>query len=270
MGQKLNVPHPVKLLASNTRGRDFIVADLHGCRHLLEARLRELGFDPTVDRLLSVGDLIDRGPLSFHTLRLIEEPWFEFVLGNHEAMLLTYLRKRFSDYHSPRDFIPNGGDWFERLTPEQLIHFENILLPILLKAPLVLHVDDALCPFNVIHAEAVGDNLSTMLHDSDLLDPASVSDVETTLTWGRRLVRGAKPHLDRDAQQGQLVIVEPAMEPGLSLTYVGHTILPHPVLHRSHLFMDCGGFTSEAGQGYLMLVEHKKVVESLRQAKVSF
>jgi serine/threonine protein phosphatase 1 len=89
------------------------------------------------------------------------------------------------------------------------------------------------------------------------------------LTWGRRLVRGANGHRDSSAPQGKLAIVEPAMEPGLSLTYVGHTILPHPVLHRSHLFMDCGGYATESGEGYLMLVEHKEVVSRLREANVS-
>ena len=160
-------------------------------------------------------------------------------------------------------------DWFERLTPEQLMHFEDILLPILLKAPLVLRVNDALCPFNVLHAEAAGDMAGTLLQDTDLADPAKTSDVETTLTWGRRLVRALKGHLDSSRPQGQLVIVEPAMEPGLSLTYVGHSILPHPALHRSHLFMDCGGFNSEEGTGYLMLVEHKEVVTRLRAENVS-
>ena len=81
-------------LPPNIAGTDFVVGDLHGCRHLLDAKLQEYGFNPAIDRVLSVGDLIDRGPDSWNTLRLIEESWFHFVLGNHEEMLLDLLADR--------------------------------------------------------------------------------------------------------------------------------------------------------------------------------
>jgi serine/threonine protein phosphatase 1 len=267
MKKTLTIQRPVKRVKGNTRGRDFIVGDLHGCRHLLEARLAEVGFNRELDRLFSVGDLVDRGPMSFETLCLIEEPWFEFVIGNHEAMLLTYLRMRESFYHDQMDFIHNGGDWFTNLTGPQMLHFEKVLTPILMEAPLVLRVDDANCPYNILHAEGLGDYKS-VLQDADLVNAEVVADFETSLTWGRRLVRGVAPAFEVPAEQGQLVIAEPAMEPNLSLTYVGHTILPNPVLHRSHLFLDCGGYLAEAGKGYLMLVEHKEVVNRLQTAGV--
>ena len=78
-------------LQSTAKGRDLVVGDLHGHRSLLEQELDRLGFDPSCDRVLSVGDLIDRGPESFETLSLIDEPWFHAVLGNHELMLLNFL-----------------------------------------------------------------------------------------------------------------------------------------------------------------------------------
>jgi serine/threonine protein phosphatase 1 len=269
MYKEIDVPHPIKRLAENKQGRDFIVADLHGCRHLLEDRLAQVQFDPEVDRVLSVGDIVDRGPLSFETLRLIEEPWFEFVIGNHEAMLLTYLRHRASSYHSPRDFLNNGGIWIADLSREQEQYLEHVLLPILAKAPLVLSVEDSDCPFHVLHAEAQGRGTRGLLSNADLQSEETVNFSEVSLTWGRRLVQGAAPALNRAALPGQLVLAEPAIEPGLALTYVGHTILPHPVLHRSHLFMDCGAFRAVEGQGYLMLVEHKDVVKHLRLAGVA-
>src|SRR5258706_5182448 len=74
-------------LPRNAAGRDLVVGDLHGHRSLLEHELDKLAFDPGRDRVLSVGDLIDRGPQSLGTLSLIDEPWFHAVLGNHELML---------------------------------------------------------------------------------------------------------------------------------------------------------------------------------------
>lgn len=272
MSHALNVMHPIKRIGNNSKGRDFVVADLHGCRGLLEARLAAIGFNRAVDRLFSVGDLIDRGPTSYETLCLIVEPWFEFVIGNHEAMLLTYLHKRYSNYHSPIDFLYNGGDWFEELTPAQVSHFEKVLLPVLLNAPLVLRVEDDDAPFHVLHAEAMKRGNRELLTDLDLANPDSVDAAETSLNWSRRLVGNAESALaftTADGQAGQLIIAEPGLEPGLSLTYVGHSILAHPVLHRSHLFLDCGAYLENEGEGYLMLVEHRDVVTNLRLAGIS-
>lgn len=271
MRDALNVMHPIKRIGNNSKGRDFVVADLHGCRELLEARLAAVNFDPAVDRLFSVGDLIDRGPKSFETLCLIVEPWFEFVIGNHEAMLLTYLHKRYSNYHSPIDFLYNGGDWFNDLTPEQMSHFESVLLPILLNAPLVIRVEDETAPFHVLHAEAMKRGNRELLNDLDLANPESVDAAETSLNWSRRLVGTAESALafaTADGAPGQLVVAEPALEPGLSLSYVGHSILPQPVLHRSHLFIDGGAYLEAEGEGYLMLVEHRDVVKNLRLAGI--
>ena len=53
-----------------------MVGDLHGHRSLLEAQLERLNFGPAHDRVMSVGDLVNRGPESLATLSLIEEPWF--------------------------------------------------------------------------------------------------------------------------------------------------------------------------------------------------
>ena len=52
--------------AQNTVGRDFAVGDIHGCFTELQRGLEAIGFDPSTDRLFSVGDLVDRGPES-HT-----------------------------------------------------------------------------------------------------------------------------------------------------------------------------------------------------------
>src|SRR3546814_7017992 len=77
-------------MPANTVGRDFIVGDMHGCLDLFQAQLDRIGFDPTKDRIFSVGDLADRGPDSMGCLRLLREPWFHAVRGNHEDMLLDY------------------------------------------------------------------------------------------------------------------------------------------------------------------------------------
>ncbi len=54
----------------------WLMGDLHGCFALLMNRLRQLRFDPWADLLISVGDLIDRGPQSADCLGLLRCRWF--------------------------------------------------------------------------------------------------------------------------------------------------------------------------------------------------
>jgi serine/threonine protein phosphatase 1 len=61
----------IRSLPTNSRGKDYVVGDLHGCYDLLQRVLGEVGFDTTCDRLFSVGDLIDRGPNSLKCLELL-------------------------------------------------------------------------------------------------------------------------------------------------------------------------------------------------------
>jgi serine/threonine protein phosphatase 1 len=86
--------HPAPLLVElteNTRGRDFVVADLHGHIEKLECALDALHFDAAADRVLAVGDLIDRGPSSLRALSLLAQPWFFSVRGNHEQAMLAWV-----------------------------------------------------------------------------------------------------------------------------------------------------------------------------------
>lgn len=59
----------------------WLMGDLHGCFALLMNRLRQLRFDPRADLLISVGDLIDRGPQSADCLGLLRCRWFRAVRG---------------------------------------------------------------------------------------------------------------------------------------------------------------------------------------------
>ena len=58
-------------LAGSTWRNIWLVGDLHGCFALLMSHLRQLKFDPWQDLLISVGDLIDRGPQSVEWWRLV-------------------------------------------------------------------------------------------------------------------------------------------------------------------------------------------------------
>ncbi|MEZ4454072.1 MAG: metallophosphoesterase [Nannocystaceae bacterium] len=66
----------------------WLVGDLQGCARELERLLREIRFDPARDRLICVGDLINRGPDSLATARLWRDIGGLGVIGNHEVYAL--------------------------------------------------------------------------------------------------------------------------------------------------------------------------------------
>jgi serine/threonine protein phosphatase 1 len=106
-----------------------------------------VNFDKQVDRLISVGDLADRGPSSEECVQLIREPWFFAVRGNHEDMCIGVHRGGWPQ----GNFMSNGGQWFTDLDifqsrQEQLVELMETL-PLFIEVPIgdsvvgVLHAD---------------------------------------------------------------------------------------------------------------------------------
>lgn len=64
--------------------RPVFIGDIQGCRDELEALLEAIRFDPATQRLHPAGDLVNRGPDSLGTLRLLRQLDAGGVLGNHD------------------------------------------------------------------------------------------------------------------------------------------------------------------------------------------
>jgi len=78
------------------REKTFVVVDIHGCLDTLRRLLDVIPWRARRDRLVFVGDCIDRGPQSKGVVDFIlslmrMDPRVTCLLGNHEAMLLDYL-----------------------------------------------------------------------------------------------------------------------------------------------------------------------------------
>ena len=213
-----------RTLSANPRGRDFFVSDLHGQHALLMKELAKVAFDEGRDRLISVGDLVDRGPDSAACLDLVTRPWMFAVRGNHEQMMLDFLaldgdeRGRYGDYWC--DY--NGGAWFCELAARDR-EAAAALGRLAAGLPLALTVETAQARIGVVHAGVP----AGIDHWGDLArrcaEPASADD-RSDLVWNRdRVLRG----LD-------------APVAGIDVVVSGHTPVPEPLVLGNSLFIDTG------------------------------
>jgi serine/threonine protein phosphatase 1 len=91
----------------------YAVGDIHGEAAKLDELLELLPLRQG-DRLVFLGDYVDRGPSSFDVIaRLIElrdQYSCVFLLGNHESMFLDFLGWADAAYFGGDAFLMNGGD----------------------------------------------------------------------------------------------------------------------------------------------------------------
>lgn len=211
-------------LERNTRGRDFVAGDLHGMFSLLEQGLERLGFDPERDRVISVGDLVDRGPESHRVLEFLERPWFFAVRGNHEELLLAAE----TDPELGMEWMMfNGGAWWARVDPELQDRFRRRLRAL----PLALEIDTDPGLVGVVHADVPQGMDWNRFLDALADDPA----MRDHALWSRQRI-------------GQIRAggsVPPVR--GLEALLVGHTPVPEPLQAGNVWFLDTG-----AAQGGLL------------------
>lgn len=136
----------IERFAANQQGRDYAVGDIHGHFDRVQEQLSSIGFNPKVDRLFSVGDLVDRGPQCPQVLHWLEQPWFHAVQGNHEALAVTHVSGGWLDYGQYR---AAGGGWFLDLPPGEQARFAERFA----RMPLALEVETPAGLIGMLHAD---------------------------------------------------------------------------------------------------------------------
>ncbi len=73
-----------------------LIGDLQGCAQALERMLATIGFSPSRDRIVVLGDLVNRGPQSLQVLRRLAGMGdaATCLLGNHDMHLLAVAHDR--------------------------------------------------------------------------------------------------------------------------------------------------------------------------------
>ncbi len=91
----------------------YAVGDIHGMRNELEKLLESLPLQPE-DHVIFIGDYVDRGPEPKGVVDVLLE--FQkkqrctFLVGNHEAMFLSYIGWESPWYFGGDAFLKNGGE----------------------------------------------------------------------------------------------------------------------------------------------------------------
>ena len=79
--------------------RTLVIGDVHSCLDELRALIMQIGYDPSCDQLVFLGDLIDRGPDPVGVVEYVRQlhnanPRVCTVVGNHDEKAYRYLHKQ--------------------------------------------------------------------------------------------------------------------------------------------------------------------------------
>ena len=256
----------IKKLPVHLKGRDFVCGDIHGSFSRVQEFLKAVNFDKTHDRLISVGDIIDRGPENEKCLDLLYEPWFHAVMGNHEFMMIDAFMNVGSKYGIT--WLAHGGMWARDYVGEASdmgVFVRGCVEDVMSKLPLLITVD---LPhgkkFHVLHAEIYH---TEPLTDDDFADEYMLKQLATRQTydgdfilWGRknfirlfdkpldtRTIEKFKTSLKLENKELPVIFNDK-----LSHIYSGHTIIRQPVQFYGQTNLDTmayGSYSSPSRYG---------------------
>jgi predicted phosphodiesterase len=105
-------------------GRIIAIGDIHGCHQEFSELLERLELTKD-DRLVLVGDLVNRGPDSCKVIDLARQHRAISLLGNHELRLLNYRKNRTAPEDIDRE---TDADTYRKLRAEDWAYLESMRL----------------------------------------------------------------------------------------------------------------------------------------------
>ncbi|MEK7762661.1 MAG: symmetrical bis(5'-nucleosyl)-tetraphosphatase [Nitrospirota bacterium] len=169
----------------------YAIGDIQGCARSLERLLDLIRFDPSVDRLWFVGDLVNRGPRSLDVLRYIKSlgPAARAVLGNHDLFLLAVAEGIVA--LRPKDTIQDvlaakdRGELLAWLRQQPLHHRDGSHFMIHAGLLPQWTIEEAELHAQEVEAALAGPNFKTLLHH---LFHGTIPNWEQTISGPDRLV----------------------------------------------------------------------------------
>ncbi|WP_145567290.1 metallophosphoesterase [Yersinia aleksiciae] len=190
--------------------RIFVVGDIHGCYKKLMDALDRVQFERSVDLLVSVGDLADRGPQNIECYELINANWFCAARGNHEQMAIDVLAGGEAD-----SWMANGGRWFFSLDDSKKSQVEQLIKQAE-QLPLVIEITTEHGKYVIAHADYPSD---------EYVYGKAIN--QHLVVWNRKRLSAA--------MKGESEEIT-----GADKFIFGHTPLVKPLLFKNQLYIDTG------------------------------
>jgi bis(5'-nucleosyl)-tetraphosphatase (symmetrical) len=161
---------------------DYLMGDVQGCCDAFERLLAEIGFSPSRDHLVVVGDLVNRGPDSLGTLKRLRAfgDAVTCLLGNHDLHLLAVahgVRKPRKD-DTLDDILGSKKreEWLDWLRQRRMAHRLDGWLLVHAGVVPQWDADQTLALAAEIEAQLRGPGLQDMLNTMYGNEPAQWSD----------------------------------------------------------------------------------------------
>jgi len=218
----------------NTSGRDLIVGDIHGHFTKLQQALDAASFNPEVDRLFGVGDLVDRGPESDQALEWLAKQWFRTVAGNHEDMAIRWPNGNMD----AQNYVANGGGWNVESTPAKQRQFADAFSAL----PIAIELETESGLVGIVHADC------PFLHWGDFV--TALKDTSVSNNKRRAVIMDAQWSRDRitGALDGDIA--------GVRAVVVGHTPVQRFASLDNVLYIDTGAWLpTHRGTGFFTLLD---------------
>lgn len=210
--------------ARNEQGRDLVVGDIHGCFSKLQTALDCIGFDPTKDRLFSVGDLVDRGPESAKVLEFLAHHIDGAVQGNHEDMAI-----RWPNGHMDwGNYAANGGSWMIALDKET----QHEVAAALSALPIAIELETAEGLVGIVHAECPFPSWPEFIAklEDETLSRTRLDMLLSACQWNRN----------------RITVGDTSMVEGVRAVVVGHTPMLKSVTLGNTIYIDTLGWKDGA------------------------
>ena len=228
----LNSPSIQHVRLDNNQ-RVFVVGDLDGNYKGLKEAMSRVSFNPKADKLICLGDMIDRGDDSLMILELMRELNALVVLGNHEHLMIESILN--NDATAKSLWIKNGGAWHSSVPDEQLTSYCQWLL----NQPLSIMVEYQGMKVGLSHTLPIE-------WDWDKL-PTDKSTIVNALLWDRELFTKKKS----------------VMNCGVDFSIHGHNSIQVPIWIKNTLHIDTSYY------GRPTMIELHTIIETFQASKLA-
>jgi bis(5'-nucleosyl)-tetraphosphatase (symmetrical) len=167
-----------------------LIGDVQGCDAALERLLVRLDFSPSRDRIVLLGDLVNRGPASLAVLRRVVALGGSAacVLGNHDLHLLAVAHggRKLGKGDTFQDVLadPEAPAWLDWLRQQPLVREESGWLCVHAGLVPQWSAAQALALSAEVQAVLRGEGLTAFLHQMYSNEPAQWSpDLQGALRW---------------------------------------------------------------------------------------